>query len=89
LLEEWAYVRTYTSNAQRTRALDRWLHTYNHHRGHTALGGEPPISATNVAGQQLVASMGLSGPSERTHRAATGRSFAPPLGRQKTNHPIG
>jgi transposase InsO family protein len=20
----------------------RWLHTYNHHRGHTALGGHPP-----------------------------------------------
>ena len=53
LLDEWAYVRVYTSNAQRTRALDRWLHTYNHHRGHTALGGEPPISATNVAGQHI------------------------------------
>ena len=51
LLDEWAYVRTYTSNSQRTRALDRWLHLYNHHRGHTALGGQPPISATNLAGQ--------------------------------------
>jgi transposase InsO family protein len=51
LLEEWAYVRTYTSNAQRTRALDRWLHTYNHHRGHTSLGGRPPIEATNLAGR--------------------------------------
>jgi transposase InsO family protein len=52
LLDEWAYVRTYTSNNQRTRALDRWLHLYNHHRGHTALGGEPPITrATNLAGQ--------------------------------------
>ena len=52
LLDEWAYVRTYTSNSQRTRALDRFLHTYNHHRGHTALGGEPPITrATNLAGQ--------------------------------------
>ena len=27
---------------QRTDALDRWLHLYNHHRGHTALGA-PPI----------------------------------------------
>ena len=51
LLDEWAYVRIYTSNGQRTRALDRWLHTYNHHRGHTALGGRPPIEATNLAGQ--------------------------------------
>jgi transposase InsO family protein len=52
LLDEWAYVRLYTSNSQRARALDRYLHTYNHHRGHTALGGDPPIThATNLAGQ--------------------------------------
>ena len=52
LLDEWAYVRVYTSNTQRTRALDRWLHLYNHHRGHTALEGDPPIThATNLAGQ--------------------------------------
>ena len=52
LLDEWAYARLYTSNSQRTRALDRFLHTYNHHRGHTALGGDPPIThATNLAGQ--------------------------------------
>ena len=52
LADEWAYARVYTSNRQRTRALDRFLHTYNHHRGHTALGGDPPIThATNLAGQ--------------------------------------
>lgn len=52
LLDEWAYARVYTSNNQRRRALDRWLHTYNHHRGHTALDGDPPITrATNPAGQ--------------------------------------
>jgi hypothetical protein len=51
LLDEWAYVRVYRSNAARTTALDRWLHLYNHHRGHTSLGGEPPISRTNLAGQ--------------------------------------
>ena len=52
LADEWAYARVYTSNGQRTRALDRFLHTYNHHRGHTALGGDPPIThATNLAGQ--------------------------------------
>lgn len=50
LLDEWAYARLYTSNTQRTRALDRWLHIYNHHRGHTALDGQPPITATNVVG---------------------------------------
>jgi transposase InsO family protein len=54
LLDEWAYVRLYTSNGQRARALDRFLHTYNHHRGHTALGGSPPITrATNLAGQHI------------------------------------
>jgi transposase InsO family protein len=51
LLDEWAYTRVYTSNSQRTRALDRFLHTYNHHRGHTALGGQPPITRTNLAEQ--------------------------------------
>jgi transposase InsO family protein len=52
LLVEWAYVRVYTSEAARTRALTRWLHIYNHHRTHTALGGHPPASrVTNLSGQ--------------------------------------
>lgn len=44
LLEEWAYRRPYTSNAQRTRALAAWLQRYNTERPHSALGGRPPIS---------------------------------------------
>jgi transposase InsO family protein len=44
LLEEWAYARAYSSEAERRRRLDSWLHTYNHHRCHTALGGQPPIT---------------------------------------------
>jgi transposase InsO family protein len=52
LLEEWAYARPYTSESERRAALDPWLHTYNHHRGHTALGGLPPASrVTNLSGQ--------------------------------------
>ena len=48
-LEEWAYVRVYRSEAARTAAFARWLHRYNHHRCHTALGGHPPISrVTNL-----------------------------------------
>jgi transposase InsO family protein len=47
LLNEWAYVRLSTSTQQRTAALDDWLHLYNHHRAHTALGGHPPISRVN------------------------------------------
>ncbi|WP_338703039.1 IS481 family transposase [Streptomyces sp. Q6] len=52
LLEEWAYLRLYTSNDERTAALADFLHTYNHHRSHTALGGQPPITrVNNPAGQ--------------------------------------
>jgi transposase InsO family protein len=46
------YVRPYISNAERTAALADFLHTYNHHRGHTALGGHPPISRVNDAAGQ-------------------------------------
>ncbi len=49
LLDEWAYNRPYTSNTERTQALTGFLHTYNHHRSHTALGGKPPISRVNNA----------------------------------------
>ncbi|MCX5390760.1 IS481 family transposase [Streptomyces sp. NBC_00094] len=52
LLDEWAYLRPYTSNEQRSAALTDFLHTYNHHRCHTALNGHPPISrVNNVPGQ--------------------------------------
>ena len=46
LLEEWAYVRPYASDDERTAALDDWLHLYNHHRHHTAIGG-PPVGRVN------------------------------------------
>jgi transposase InsO family protein len=49
LLDEWAYARPFTSNTDRAAALPTWLHTYNHHRSHTALGGQPPISRVNNA----------------------------------------
>jgi transposase InsO family protein len=47
LLAEWAYQQSYETNTERTAALDDWLHLYNHHRAHTALGGHPPISRVN------------------------------------------
>ncbi|TDD70852.1 IS481 family transposase [Actinomadura rubrisoli] len=49
LTDEWAYVRPYTSNTERTAALADFLHTYNHHRCHTALAGQPPITRVNNA----------------------------------------
>lgn len=54
LLEEWAYKRLYTSEHARRAALPTWLHTYNHHRPHTALGNHPPITrCTNVTEQYI------------------------------------
>ena len=47
LLDEWAYIRLYATDQAREQALTRWLHTYNHHRTHTALGGQPPVSRVN------------------------------------------
>lgn len=47
LAEEWAHLRPYTSNDERTAALAEFLRTYNHHRCHTSLGGRPPISRVN------------------------------------------
>jgi transposase InsO family protein len=47
LLDEWAYVRVYRSDAQRAQALERWLHLYNHHRSHTSLGGRAPMELIN------------------------------------------
>jgi transposase InsO family protein len=52
LADEWAYAQPYATETQRRAALDPWLHIYNHHRGHTALGGLPPASrVTNLSGQ--------------------------------------
>jgi len=52
LLEEWAYARPYQSDRQRCDAFTDWLHHYNHHRGHTALGGHPPATRVpNLSGQ--------------------------------------
>ena len=52
MLEEWAYAQPYKNEGERVAAFPAWLHTYNHHRGHTALGGAPPASRVpNLSGQ--------------------------------------
>jgi transposase InsO family protein/transposase len=43
MLGGWAYGAIYPSSQDRTAALDGWLHYYNHHRRHSALGHKPPI----------------------------------------------
>jgi len=50
LADEWAYARLWRSEASRARGLDRFLHRYNHHRHHTAIGGTPASRVTNQAG---------------------------------------
>ena len=50
LLTEWAYARPWSSDGQRTRGLARWLHLYNHHRYHTAIGGPPVSCVSNLMG---------------------------------------
>jgi transposase InsO family protein len=50
LLDEWAYARLWKSDAARARALDRFMHRYNHHRHHTAIDGPPASRVTNLAG---------------------------------------
>lgn len=46
-LREWAYGPSYQSSDERNQALGAWLHFYNHHRPHKALGGQPPASRLN------------------------------------------
>jgi transposase InsO family protein len=50
LLEEWAYIRPYQSNQERVALLSAWLHRYNYHRSHTALGGPPASRVNKVCG---------------------------------------
>ncbi len=50
----WAFKRFYASETARRRALPAWIHHYNHHRPHSAIGKVPPISRlTNLPGQYI------------------------------------
>jgi transposase InsO family protein len=44
LLREWAYRFTYQTSDERRRWLAPYLHFYNFHRAHSALGYNPPVS---------------------------------------------
>ena len=51
LSDGWAYARLYASTEERDAALPDWLHFYNHHRAHSAIGGRPPVTRlTNLPG---------------------------------------
>ena len=59
LLEEWAYIRDWTSEAERVVGYDRFMHFYNRHRPHGALGWHSPMATLtrclgdNVPGEHI------------------------------------
>jgi transposase InsO family protein len=51
LADGWAYARLYESTEQRDAELPDWLHFYNYHRAHSAIGSQPPVTRlTNLPG---------------------------------------
>jgi transposase InsO family protein len=52
LAQGWAFAKLYPAESARRAALPAWIHYYNHHRPHTALGRTAPITRlTNVPDQ--------------------------------------
>jgi transposase InsO family protein len=52
LADGWAFKKYYSSESARRAALPKWLHKYNHHRPHTAIGRSAPMSRlTNLSDQ--------------------------------------
>jgi transposase InsO family protein len=47
MTDGWAFSKHYSSESARRNALPAWLHFYNHHRPHTAIGKLPPVSRLN------------------------------------------
>jgi len=53
LADSWAYARFYSSETERREALPGWLHFYNHHRHHSAIGGTPISRLNNLPGHHI------------------------------------
>jgi len=52
LADGWAFKKFYNSESARRAALPAWIHEYNHHRPHTAIGRSAPITRlTNLPDQ--------------------------------------
>jgi transposase InsO family protein len=47
LAEGWAFKKFYNSESARLAALPAWVHEYNHHRPHSAIGKAAPITRLN------------------------------------------
>jgi transposase InsO family protein len=52
-IREWAYGRPYSSSRERTAALKHWLHFYNHHRNHSAIGAPPALRVNNLLSSDI------------------------------------
>lgn len=48
LAEGWAFKKFYNSESARLAALPAWIHNYNHHRPHSAIGKAAPIDRKSV-----------------------------------------
>ncbi|MDE3207113.1 MAG: IS481 family transposase [Acidobacteriota bacterium] len=54
LLEEWAYLRAWTSETERAAGYAGFCHFYNHHRSHGSLGWSTPTATlTALAGDNV------------------------------------
>jgi transposase InsO family protein len=53
LLEEWAYIRAWTSETERSAGYDGFVHFYNHHRSHGALGWATPLDTLHTLRDNL------------------------------------
>jgi transposase InsO family protein len=54
LAEGWAFKKFYASESARLAALPAWVHEYNHHRPHSAIGKRSPITRLdNLAGHHI------------------------------------
>lgn len=54
LVEGWAFKKFYNSESARLAALPAWIHEYNHHRPHSAIGKRSPITRlNNLAGHHI------------------------------------
>src|SRR5690606_31644813 len=62
LAEEFLYARVWTSELQRSQALQIWNIHYNYHRPHTAAGNRPPASRLHTGVTNVMASYIYSAP---------------------------
>ncbi len=52
LMQEWAYIRPYTSEKAQQQTYTEFIHEYNYHRAHTAIDGLTPAQRVhNVTGK--------------------------------------